>query len=364
MLFSLFALSDEMQAVMRFATFIPANGIRGRLFAKLISLETMDTINELIEIGFIQNLETDKITLHPLVQEIILSDLCPDTRNCRPLLDNIHRICLQHGVDIPYYSVLFAITENIADKITVCDKTDYLLFIEDAFAYMEKYRFASGMKKLMSAMSDLLSDETVGTPNDRALLLNNQASCEGLLNGNRKKAIDLEKRAINMCVPTDNPLLAANLHMNLGYLYQADGKIDLAKPSMENAMQIIAEVNAPTHDVIIMSRNYARLLAETGEARRAITALQKCADFVKATNSEMTTDYADLLFDIAGITSQLSGIQASEPLFVKAFRIYREVLTDDDLREKAALAIKYFDRAGITNLPSDLALSENAATEE
>ena len=167
-----------------------------------------------------------------------------------------------------------------------------------------------------------------------------------------------------MCDPTDNPMLAANLHMNLGYLYQSDGKTDLAKPSMEKAMQIIAQVNAPTHDVRIMSRNYTRLLAETGEAHRAITALQKCADFVKATNSETTTDYADLLFDIAGITSQLSGIQSAEQFFVRSFKIYRDVMSDDDLREKAALAIKYFDRAGITNLPSYLAISENAATAE
>ncbi len=363
-LFSLFAMSDEMQTVMRYATFIPADGIRARLFAKLINLESMDTINDLTELGFIQNPEMDKIALYPLVQEIIISDLVPDTENCRPLLDNIHRTCLQHGKDIPYYSALFAITENIADKITVCNKNDYLLFVEDAFAYMEKYRYTSGMRKLTSVMSNLLSDETVGTQNDRALLLNNQASCEGLLNGNYRKAIDLEKRAINMCDPAENPMLAANLHMNLGYLYQADGKTDLAKPSMEKAMQIIAEANAPTHDVIIMSRNYARLLAETGEARRAITALQKCADFVKEINSETTSDYADLLFDIAGITSQLSGIQVAEQYFIRAFRIYRDVLPDDDLREKAALAVKYFNRAGITNLPAYLAISENAATEE
>ncbi|MBR1531401.1 MAG: tetratricopeptide repeat protein, partial [Eubacterium sp.] len=116
------------------------------------------------------------------------------------------------------------------------------------------------------------------------------------------------------------------------------------------------EANAPTHDVIIMSRNYARLLAETGEAHRAITALQKCADFVKATNSETTTDYADLLFDIAGITSQIDGIQSAEQYFIHAFKIYREVLPDDDLREKAALAVKYFERAGVIKLPNYLAL--------
>ena len=355
-LFSVFAQSDEMQAVMRYAAFIPASGIRARLFAKLIDLENMDAVNGLTELGFIQNPEMDKITLHPLVQETIVADLRPDTDNCRPLLDSIHRICLQHGVDISYYTTLFGIVENIADKITICDKSDYLLFIEDCFAYMEKYRFASGMKKLVSVMSNLLSDDTLGTQNDRALLLNNQASCGGLLNGNYRKAIELEQRAINMCEPTENLMLAANLNMNLGYLYQANSQLDLAKQSMENAMQILANVNQPTHDVIIMSRNYTRLLAETGEAKRAIAALQKCAELVKATNSETTSDYADILFDIAAITLQLSGIPTAEPYFIKAFKIYREVLTPDDLREKAKLAAKYLGRAGITKLPNYLAL--------
>ena len=355
-LFSVFAQSDEMQAVMRYAAFIPASGIRARLFAKLIGLENMDTINDLTELGFIQNPEMDKITLHPLVQETIVADLHPDTENCRTLLDNIHRICLQHGVDISYYTTLFGIVENIADKITICDKSDYLLFIEDCFAYMEKYRFASGMKKLVSVMTDLLSDDTLGTQNDRALRLNNQASCEGLLNGNYRKAIELEKRAIKICEPLDNPMLAANLHMNLGYLYQANSQLALAKQSMEKAMQILAEVNSPTHDLIIMSRNYARLLAETGEAKRAISALQKCADFVKATHSETTSDYADILFDIAAITLQLSGIPTAEQYFINAFKIYREVLTPDDLREKAELAAKYLGRAGITQTPRFLVL--------
>jgi tetratricopeptide (TPR) repeat protein len=316
----------------------------------------MDAVNDLTELGFIQNPEMDKITLHPLVQEIIIADLHPDTKNCRTLLNNIHRICLQHGADIPYFNTLFGIVENIADKITICDKSDYLLFIEDCFAYMEKYRYASGMKKLVSVMSNLLSDETLGTQNDHALLLNNQASCEGLLNGNYKRAIELEKRAINMCEPTENLQLAANLHMNLGYLYQANSQLALAKQSMEKAMQIIAEVNQPTHDVIIMSRNYARLLAETGEVKKAIIALKKCADFVKSTNSDTSSDYADILFDIAVITLQLSGIPTAEPYFIKAFKIYREVLTTDDLREKAELAAKYLGRAGITQTPKFLML--------
>ncbi|SDB03616.1 hypothetical protein SAMN02910317_00081 [Ruminococcaceae bacterium FB2012] len=355
-LFSLFALSDEMQSVMRYAAFIPAEGIRARLFAKLIGLENMDAINDLTELGFIQNPEMDLITLHPLVQEIITADLCPDIDNCHPLLDNIHRICLQHGVDIHYYKTLFGIIENITNRIIVQNAADYLLFIEDCFAYMEKYRYASGMKKLLTVMTNLLSDEALGTPNDRALLLNDQASCEGLLNGNYRKAIELEKRALKLCNADANLQLATNLNMNLGYLYQADGQSESAKQSMENAMLIIAELNEPSHDVIIMSRNYARLLAEIGEARRAVTALQKCSELIKSVSSEQSSDYADVFFDIAVIRLQLGDVQDANSHFVRAFKVYRKVLSDDDLREKAALAVKYFERAGISKLPDYLSL--------
>ena len=72
-------------------------------------------------------------------------------------------------------------------------------------------------------MSDMLSDDNIGTQNDRALLLNNKASCIGLLDGNYAKAIELGKRAIKLCNVDENLLLAANLNMNLGYLYQYSG---------------------------------------------------------------------------------------------------------------------------------------------
>ena len=93
-------------------------------------------------------------------------------------------------------------------------------------------------------------------------------------------------------------------------------------------MQMLSAADAPTHDLVIMSHNYAGLLAETGEPVRAVTALQKCSELVKATNSEMSADYADLIFDIAAITIQTSGVPAAEQYFIRAFRIYRTVLTD------------------------------------
>ena len=355
-LFSLYLLDEEMQSVMRCMTFIPIDGVRSKLFARWLGLSDMNVVNDLIELGFIKNNTADKVSLHPMVQEIAVADLKPSVTNCRVFIDNLHFLCLRHGEDVPYYETLFLTIENITEVIINDSPTDYLLFVEDAFAYMEKYRYASGMHRLVDVMSALLADETVGNANDRALLFNNKASCEGLLNMNYPKAITLAKKAISVCVPEDNIVLAANLHMNLGYLYQYSKDFGNAKLYMKQGMELLSQSGILTNDVILMARNYARLLAGTGETNNAIMALKKCAELVKSQNTNMCTDYADIVFDIAAISLQIGNINTAKAHFEEAFTIYREILPQANLSEKAELAAEYLKRVGIANTPDFLAL--------
>ncbi|MFA5659357.1 MAG: tetratricopeptide repeat protein [Oscillospiraceae bacterium] len=355
-LFSLYLLDDEMQSVMRCMTFVPIDGVRAKLFARWLGLSDMNAVNDLIELGFIQNNSADKILLHPMVQEITVADLKPSVTKCRVFMDNLHVLCLRHGDDVPYYETLFRTIENITEVVINDSSTDYLLFIEDAFAYMEKYRYASGMHRLVDVMLALLTDETVDNANDRALLLNNKASCEGLLNMNYPKAITLAKKAIATCIPEDNLILAANLHMNLGYLYQYSKDFDNAKLYMKQGMDFLSQSGIQTNDIIIMVRNYARLLAGTGEPNNALKSLKKCATLVKLQNTNMCTDYADIVFDIAAISLQIGNADTAKKCFSEAFGIYTKILPQADLSEKAELAAEYLRRVEIANISDFLAL--------
>lgn len=301
-LFSLYLLDEDKQSVMRCMVFVPQTGIRARMFAKWLGLNAMDDINELVELGFIANPEMDKISLLPMVRDIATTDLSPTVTNCITLLNSVHQICLRHGEDVMYYETLFSVIENIVDIIENDSNSEYLLFLEDTFSYMERYRYASGMRKNVEAMKILLSDEKIGTQNDKALLLNNQASCVGLLDKNYPKAISLERKAISLCVAEDNLVLAANLNMNLGFLYHYSGDYDNAKMYMEKGMQLLSQANVITNDVIVMVRNYARLIATMSEPYKAIEAMKKCAALVKSENTDKCTDYADLIFDVAAIS--------------------------------------------------------------
>lgn len=355
-LFSLYLLDDEMQSVMRCMTFVPIDGIRSKLFARWLGLSDMNAVNDLIELGFIQNNSADKILLHPMVQEITVADLKPSVTKCRVFMDNLHVLCLRHGDDVPYYETLFKTIETITEVVINDSPTDYLLFIEDTFAYMEKYRYASGMHRLVDVMSALLADEAVGNANDRALLFNNKASCEGLLNYNYSKAITLAKKAIAICVIEDNLILAANLHMNLGYLYQHSKDFDNAKLYMKQGMDLLSQSGVLTNDVILMAKNYARLLAGTGEPNNSIKALKKCAELVKSQNTNMCTDYADIIIDIAAISLQIGNTDTAKAHFEEAFMIYRKILPQADLSEKSELAAEYLKRVGIASTPDYLLL--------
>ena len=67
--------------------FLPSPGISARIFAKWLELPTLNEINDLIETGFVQTTTRRTISLHPMIQEITLSETKPSVSNCHTLLD-------------------------------------------------------------------------------------------------------------------------------------------------------------------------------------------------------------------------------------------------------------------------------------
>lgn len=67
--------------------FLPSTGISARIFAKWLELPTLNEINDLIETGFVQTTKCRTISLHPMIQEITLSETKLSVSNCHILLD-------------------------------------------------------------------------------------------------------------------------------------------------------------------------------------------------------------------------------------------------------------------------------------
>lgn len=327
-LFSLYSISQEQQDIMRDLCFLPPAGISARIFADWLGLTTLNDINDLIETGFVQANTRHTISLHPMIQEIALSETRPSITSCHTLLDSLQKICLMHGMEVSYYKKLFQTVENVIHLIEKDDISKYLLFLEDVFPYMEKYLYQKGMKEIIREMKQLLKGNNHGTSSDRALLLDYQATVET----KPEKAIKLEKEALAQIkeITETNAHLVSNLHANLGGLYRMNGQTELAKEHMEKGILLLEQNNLLyTNDSIPQINNYAALLTEMQESERAMSALQKLAQIIKHYNSDHCLDYAQVQESMGNICLITANISQAKSHFKKAMKIYENVWADE-----------------------------------
>ena len=347
-LFSLYSISVKQQEIMRNLCFLPPAGISARIFADWLGLTDLNDINDLIETGFVQATTRHTISLHPMIQEIALSETKPSVTGCHTLLNSLQKICLMHGTEVSYYKKLFQTVGNIMRMIEKDDPTKYLLFLEDIFPYMEKYRYKKGMKEIIYEMKQLLKGNGNGTDTDRALLLDYQACMET----KPEKAIKLEKEALAQIkeITEDNAHLVSNLHANLGGLYRLNGQAALAKEHMEKGIFLLEQYQLLyTNDSIPQINNYAALLTELQEPERAMAALQKLAQIIKEYNSDTCLDYAQVQESMGNICLITANISQAKTHFKKAMKIYENVWADEPelIEEKYQEIQELYPQVGI-----------------
>ena len=323
-LFSLYQLSEKETDIMRNLALVPLTGIQNRLFANWLKLRDMNTVNDLIEKGFIKAMEGRMVALHPMIQEVTAEETKPSVQNCHILLDSLQQICLRHGEEVSYYKQLFQTIESVIVQIENDDMPVYLRFLEDVFPYMENYRYYQGMELVIDTLSTLLKDAAIGSVSDRALLLSYQAAYEK----KPDKAIKMQKNALAMIteVTPDNALMVSNLYANLGGMYRLDGILELAKQNMELAIRIIDEYGlAHYHDSIVQITNYAVLLTDMGQPDVGLSALRKLCRVIREYNSNTGLDYASVQEAMGNISLAMGEIQQAKVHFMKMLTIYETV---------------------------------------
>ena len=328
-LFSLYNLDEMQTEIMRCLSLVPLSGIPLKLFASWLRQHDMNNINDLVEMGFIQPKSGRMITLHPMLQEITITDTKPSVTNCYTMLDYLQKeVFCYHGIDVPYYKLLFSTTLNINDLIEVDDKEFYLRFLEDAFAYMDKYHYEEGMKKVVAEIENLLNNSIIGTVSDKALLLDYKAA----MTDQTSKAIKFEQQALELLteINADNALLVSNLNANMGALYHKVNKNDLAAYHMEQGISILEK-----YGLIYMNQsiaqicNYAVLLHDMGESERGLSALRRCAKTVKEHNFELSSDYAAIQEAMGNINLACGRLDKAREHLQKALSIYEQLWSDE-----------------------------------
>lgn len=295
-------LSNQQLDILRNLSLLPVSGVIKNSFKNWMKLDNLTDVNHLIKYGFI-NEDTDnkKISLHPLLQEVIAIETMPTVTACSTLLDNLHLICLAHGLELRRPENVIASLISVTERIIVDDGAYFLLFLQDVFPYLDKYLVSDYLPKLTERISYVMEEYKLESPCDKALLLDYKAECFLLKKdyGNavkkREKAINIMEKLHTKDADMRTTNLLSNLYNNLSntYLLMKQG-IEAAK-ALRTAFNIRIEYAhlglTESHDSLQQMMNLINMLLLAKDVDNAKIVLEQYETLVLEHLSDTSLDY-------------------------------------------------------------------------
>ncbi len=334
-------LSDPCLDVLRNLSLLSASGVLKNAFKNWLKLPSLNDVNYLAKYGFIHDdKENRKISLHPLIREIVALETLPSVSNCHTLLDSLHCICLVHGLEVKrpqnVIDSLISITENILADIP----EDYLLFLQDMFPYLEKYLVTDYLPKLVERIEYVMKQDTHSYC-DRALLLDYKAELF-LIKNDYKNALKKRLKAVSILEPyhtedadqrTAN--LLSNLYNNLSNTYLLMKKTKEAAEMLHTAITIRQEYThlglAESHDMLQQLLNLTNMLILSQNTDMAKPVLSTYENLVLEHEGTQTLDNGVCQMMYGAIALSEGNAKEAELHLLSAENIISEVMgTDND----------------------------------
>ena len=334
-------LSDPCLNVLRNLSLLSASGVLKNAFKNWLKLPSLNDVNYLAKYGFINDdRENRKISMHPLIRELVALETLPSVSNCHTLLDSLHCICLVHGLEVKrpqnVIDSLISITENILADIP----EDYLLFLQDMFPYLEKYLVTDYLPKLVERIEYVMKQDAHSYC-DRALLLDYKAELF-LIKNDFKNALKKRLKAVSVLEPyhtkeTDQRTanLLSNLYNNLSNTYLLMKKTKEAAEMLHTALTIRQEYAylglAESHDMLQQLLNLTNMLILSQNTDIAKQVLFTYENLVLENEGTQTLDngVCQMMYGVTALSE--GNAKEAELHLLSAENIISEVMgTDND----------------------------------
>ena len=299
-LLQLSRLSEAQLDILRNLCLLPASGVRKATFKQWLQLENLNAVNHLIQYGFITNdNENQKISLHPLIQEIAFDETFPIMTSCSKLMNSLHLICLVHGLEVRRPEMVVQSLMSVIERIIVDAPEEYLLFLQDAFPYFEKYLVTNYLPKLVERIAFMMEQHQLDTPRDKALLLDYKAELfvfrKEYANALKKrlKAIQIIENAVTEDVRVIT--LHSNLYNNLSNTYLYLKKVKEATEALKKAFEIRKKCEhlglMESHDTLQQTANLVNMLIIGNELAQARELLNLYESLIIEYENDECLDY-------------------------------------------------------------------------
>ena len=319
-LFGLIELPEEYRNVLRMLIVLPCSGIRKDAMAALMGTDDMVTLDDLVELGLVQEFTNGSVTLHPMIRTLVKSELNPDSENCAPLISSVRAVCVNEGADTETdcYKMLEIIDFAVKD-IDFRNQREHFIFISDCFQLAERTGSLSHMDSLLTQEKQVLCAEDA---QQNALYLGDRAACE-MHRSNYPRALALQEEAVQYAMQYSDTLLQANALSTCGYFLALNNRQPEALKATEQSLALFRELEAEgvfSFDKYRTTTIYADLLFSAGRFQEAVKLLSAAESELNAKQFDHTAVYANCKFSLAVYHLALHDAAAADEL-VCAFRI-------------------------------------------
>ncbi len=295
-------LSNQQLDILRNLSLLPVFGVLKNSFKNWMKLDNLTDVNHLIKYGFI-NEDTDnkKISLHPLLQEVIAIETMPTVTACHTMLDSLHLICLAHGLELRKPENIITSLISVSERIIVDNDAYFLLLLQDMFPYLDKYLVSDYLPKLTERINYVMDEYKLESPCDKALLLDYKAECFLLKKdyGNavkkREKAINIMEKLHTKDADMRTANLLSNLYNNLSNTYLLMKRGNEAVKALRTAFDIRMKYAhlglTESHDSLQQMMNLINMLLLAKDVDNAKIVLEQYETLVLKHLSDASLDY-------------------------------------------------------------------------
>lgn len=141
----LFGITDSQMQILQYMSLMPLSGVSRNTFRIAAGLQNANDLQQLIYKGFLQRSRANRISMHPLLRDVILHKTKPNYVNSYPLLQNLDQICIKHlGEKSPLCTEISAIIDSLVARLespkcfireNLQFTRGYLQFIQDAIPF-------------------------------------------------------------------------------------------------------------------------------------------------------------------------------------------------------------------------------------
>ena len=347
-LFHIMDIPERHRQILTMMIVAPYQGVRKDFMAKLMGLRSMVIIEDLIEVGLIQEYDNGKITLQTIIRELVKSELEPDSDNCALLIGSIRSVCLNEALimDIEIDRIHDIISSAI-QNINFSPFDRYVPFLHDCYKFSDRFGISYYTGFLISLEKGLHNSRDA---KQNTFVLSDEASFE-MMQGNRDKALELQEKAVRRSQECDDIMLQANTVNTYGYYLNLANRKEEALKAMQTGMALFDRLDddcAFYFDKYRAIINYADLLFSLGQTDEAIRKVSSAEKSLQEYGLQNTEIYADCLYSLGLYHVCLNDTSAGDEL-VSAFRIFIDLYGRDSdfVQARAAELQSYIETAHI-----------------